>query len=99
MTRTGLLEGQLGMDAALARVEDSGWAQRAREAIRVFTAAGVTFSAEDVRARAGDPASPNAMGALMRMAVHEGLIEVAGTRRSTRPDARGRQLPVWRRKP
>lgn len=99
MTRTGLLEGQLGMDAALARVEDSGWARRALDAIDAFTRADVSFTAEDVRARAGDPASPNAMGALMRLAVAYGLIEVAGTRRSTRPDARGRQLPVWRRKP
>lgn len=99
MTRTGILEGQLGMQDALARIEDTGWAKRASEAIRVFIAAGVTFTAEDVRARAGDPSSPNAMGALMRRAVHEGLIEVAGSRRSSRPDARGRQLPVWRRKP
>ena len=98
MTRTGVLETQLSMDSALERVELDGWAVRAREAAGRFCRADVKFTAEEIRAAAGDPpGSGNAVGALLHSLARQGLIVEVGSRRAERPDARGRRLIVWRR--
>jgi len=97
MTRTGVLETQLSMDAALERVASDGWALRARDAVDRFSRAGVTFTAETLRDDVGDPpGSGNACGALLHSLARQGLIVEAGSRRAARPDARGRRLIVWR---
>lgn len=95
--RTGALETQLGMDAALARVEADEWAQRARMEIKTCIAYRIPFDAEDIRQIVGDPpGSGNALGALFKEFADAGLIEIVGTRKATRPDAHGRRLMVWK---
>lgn len=93
--RTGQLETQLSMDAALERAED--WADRANGCIR-FLEPGMVFTADDLRHYAGDPpAHGDAMGAVFRSAARAGLITCTGTTTSKRPDAHGRLLREWRR--
>lgn len=97
MSRTGVLEGQLGMDAALSRTDGSDWQVRARDAILRFCRADVSFTAETLRDAVGDPpGTGNAIGALLHELASSGLIVEAGSRRAERPDARGRRLIVWR---
>jgi hypothetical protein len=95
MTRTGIYEGQLGMDDALRRTGPA-WAELARHAVADLCSTGATFTAEDVRRLAGDPEAPNAMGALLHAIADEGWISMVGTVKSTRPNAHGRRVIVWR---
>lgn len=93
--RTGPLETQLSMDAALERAE--AWVERAE---RWFGSVrpGVDFTADDLRDLVGDPpAHGDAMGAVFRKAHRSGLITCSGFTTSTRPDAHGRALRTWRR--
>ena len=97
--RTGELETQLGMDAALEAVEHDAWLKRARFVMAAFCAAGMEFDAEDVREQTlGDvPGSGNAVGALFKQCAREGWITPTGRyRKARRPEAHGRILPVWR---
>ena len=93
--RTGALEGQIAMDAALGRTTEQ-WTEAARFAVERFGYRGVEFSAEDIREKAGDPpGSPNALGALLHALEAEGKIRVVGFRRSSRPSSHGRRILVW----
>ena len=97
MTQTGLLAGQLGLQAALERVEHTEWLQRARSVMLRFVYEDVPFSADDLRRVAGDPpGSANALGALFREYAEAGRIVVAGVTHSTRPGARGRRITLWK---
>jgi hypothetical protein len=97
VTRTGIYEGQLAMDAALGRTTEQ-WTEAARFAVERFGYRGAEFSAEDIREKAGDPpGSPNALGALLHALETEGAIKVVGYRRSSRPSSHGRRILVWRR--
>lgn len=69
-----------------------------RAAIRIALDQG-TVTADDVRAVVPIPAGirPAVVGAAMRDAADAGAIEHTGTyRRSTRPVAHARPLPIWR---
>jgi hypothetical protein len=93
--RTGVLETQLSMDAALDHAED--WAERAERWFHSVNH-GVSFTADDLRELVGDPpAHGDAMGAVFRSAARAGLITCTGTTTSKRPDAHGRLLREWRR--
>lgn len=96
--RTGALEGQLGMDAAMERVADTEWLGRARRAVASLCQVGMPFTSDDVVAIAGDPpGSGNVVGALMRAIAREGWIRDTGsTTHSRRPEAHRRKLSIWR---
>lgn len=92
--RTGALETQLSMDAAMERAED--WAGRARGIIEDWFP-GHRFVADDIRHTIGDPpAHGDALGAVLRNAKKAGLIRYTGEQViSSRPEAHGRYLRVW----
>lgn len=95
MTRTGALETQLSMDAALERAED--WAAKAERWFWSVSYLAI-FTADDLREMVGDPpAHGDAMGAVFRKAHRSGVIQRVGFTTSTRPDAHGRALRTWRR--
>lgn len=93
--RTGVYEGQLGMDAALERVQGTQWLLRARRAVDTFCDLGISFTSDEVRDVAGPPPSPNSIGALIHAIAEEGRIREIGTTRSRRPEAHGRRLTKW----
>ena len=74
----------------------TGTRLRYQDAIRGLAAEGTEFSAEDVRARAGEPlgSSPNAVGAFLAAAVRRGEIVAIGFTRARRPH--GRWTRRWR---
>jgi hypothetical protein len=93
--RSGQLELTLALDSAEARAAE--WARRAHANIYLADT-GWHFTADDIRALAGDPpAHGDAMGAVFRSAARAGLIVCTGTTTSKRPDAHGRLLREWRR--
>lgn len=97
MSRTGVYETQLGMDAALAAIEDTAWAEKARFTIAAYCAAGLPFTSDDIRHTMTDaPPNPNAIGALFKKIADEGWIVMVGTVKSTRPEAHGRRIIQWR---
>lgn len=75
-----------------------GWKGLAERAIRELADSGRTFTAEDVRERAGRPlgSHDNALGAAVGAAARAGLIECVGYRQAERPEAHGRILRAWR---
>ena len=94
--RTGSLETQMSMDAALERVASSEWNGQARAWFADAIHFGWEMNADSLRDWCGDPPSDNAMGALFREFEKAGKIEMVGERRSSRPQARGRWVRVWR---
>ena len=95
--RTGELETQLALDAELERLEHDEWVQRARFVLSSFCLAGIEFTSDDLRKTMGvEPPSPNVLGALFRSVSDEGWIRFVGYRKSTRPEAHGRPITVWR---
>lgn len=59
------------------------------------------FTSDDVRSRiesvCGEAPAPNYWGCLFQTAARRGLIVSSNqTVRSTRPEARGRRIPLWR---
>lgn len=95
MTRTGVYETQLSLDAALDRAGEN-WQREARRIIGLFCDTGLPFSSDDVREVLADPPNLNALGALFRACANEGLIVEVGSTRSRRPDAHGRRVVRWR---
>ena len=94
--RTGALETQLGLDSLLDRDDAEEWTRKARFVIASFCAAGVPFTAEDMRQRMqSEPPAPNLVGAVFKSAASEGWIRQIGYRKARRPDAHGRVLAVW----
>jgi hypothetical protein len=93
--RTGALETQLSMDAALENAED--WATDAHRWIAELLFPGVHLTAESLRRAVGDPPNPNAMGAVFRSAARAGLITCTGWQTSKRPERHGAVIREWRR--
>ena len=83
--------------AAVRAATATGWRLHVDQAITDLAAAGVLFTAEDVRELAGDPlgSSPNALGGAIHAAARAGLIQAVGYRQATRPEAHARVLRVW----
>lgn len=76
---------------------DIAWKEAADRVIRELAAAGEPFTAEELRAIVGPPfGSPNALGPRFMAAARAGIIARVGSRQSTRPEAAGRWLAVWR---
>lgn len=82
--------------AAVDRNTDSTWKLNADDTIRAMSLSGYEFTAEDIREFAGDPPTPNAMGARFLAASRSGLIKKIGYRNARRPDAHARALAVYR---
>lgn len=94
--RTGQLEMQLGMDAALGRAAE--WAERAEACIILLPLPGERFTADDLRRWAGDPpAHGDALGAVLRNARKAGLIRAVGYEQSSRPERHGAVNRIWER--
>lgn len=93
-------EGRRRRDAGTAQVDANtaqAWRDAADRAITRLAATGRPFTADDVRAQAGDPPGhPNALGARFLAARRSGLLEEVGYVRSTRPDAHARRLVTYR---
>lgn len=91
----GELEKQRGM-AVVDAAEPEDWKRRTDAAIASLASSGEPFTSEDVRAIAGDPDHPNAMGPRFAMAVRAGLIEPAGRTPARRPSLHAHRIQVWR---
>jgi hypothetical protein len=91
--RTGQLEMQLGMNAAIDRASD--WAAAADRWI-YSRAAGSRLTADDLRGAIGDPpANGDAMGGVFRNARRSGLIYAVSYEPSARPERHGAVNRVW----
>lgn len=109
-TLDDLLEQQRADEAVRRRDEGAAQAQHgAHPWVRVhlerhldrLIASGDRFTAETLRARAGDPLAshPNLIGAVILAASKAGRIQTVGYCESTRPEARCRVLRVWQAAP
>lgn len=85
-----------GAEGALRDPADVEWAESATKIVEHLAAAGVEFTADDVRRRAGEPPSPAAVGAVLLAAARRRLIERVGFRRSRRIQRRSGYVTVWR---
>lgn len=93
--QVGKLKKELGM-ARADTAADGGWKARVDAAISDLAGKGFAFTAETVRAIAGDPPShPNAMGARFNRASAAGLIVAVGFRESERPTLHRHPIRVW----
>lgn len=89
-------------DIALARVERHAgpkWSDAAQDAIRSLPA-GLRLTGEGIRAhvsaRIGEPHSPNAWGAVVRMAVIRGVLVRTGEwTPMTHPKSHARLTPIY----
>jgi len=86
-----------GVETAL-NAADSRARGAAERALRELAESGRTFTSDDLRERVGAPLAcrQNVLGALFLTAAQSGLIERVGYRQSTRREARGRELKLWR---
>jgi hypothetical protein len=74
----------------------SEWQHRARTVAEDLAKLGFPFTAEDIRARAGDPASPHEVGAvLMTMHVRKVITQTGVYRRSKRKSSRSHPIAEW----
>lgn len=88
-------QGQADAVAAL----HPAWRVAAEAAIDELARAGAVFTADDVRDRVGHALGrehTNALGGLFAAACRAGRIVPVGYRQSTRADARGRVVRIWR---
>lgn len=77
----------------------SDWKAECDRAIQFLASSARTFTAEDVRAIAGDPPNhPNAMGARFLAAAKANLIERVGYQKPVRATRHANPLAVWRGK-
>lgn len=92
-----------GVDAVLAADQSilRGYGDLARDSIEHYAAAGVPFSAEDVRDHVArehpdaEPHSPNVLPACFSGARASGLIRAIGFRPATRPSRHGSVIRTW----
>ena len=85
-------------DEGIHRVDvsvDDLWKIRAEAAIYELAALMRPFTSEDVRARAGDPPKPNAMGGRFMSAARRGTIVRAGYSQATRAERHASALAQW----
>ena len=94
-------EGELRKEAGIRRVSGHhpAWISKAVDALRRIAAAQVEFTSDHLQAVLQErPPTPNAVGAAFSAASKMGICEKTGTwRPSTRPEAHGRAVAVWRR--
>lgn len=82
-----------GAEGTLSASEE--WFARAWGALAYFADIGIEFTADDVRRRAGDPPTDNAIGALFLNASRQRIIRPVGRRRSTRLKRHAASLTVY----
>ena len=82
--------------ALVDAAEPAPWKDRADAAIRELASSGAEFSAEDVRAIAGNPDRPNAMGARFNAAVKSGILVYVRHSPSNRAQLHRCKVAVWR---
>lgn len=99
----GLDDGRRLADEAIERARsaaDPDWYQAAVSAVVMCSEIGVPFTADDVWARIPShlrTKEPRALGSVMRALAERGVIEATGGwRESSRPQAHGRPMRVWR---
>ncbi len=93
-----LPSGQELRDNGIALVDGAeplAWKAKADAAIATLAASGLEFTAEDVRAIAGDPSRPNAMGAAFNRAAKTGTITYVRHAPSSRPTLHRCAIRVW----
>jgi hypothetical protein len=93
-----LSERQAAQDKVLERV-DWAWRDRVNQAISQLARKPVDFTADEVRAVAGEPPQGthyNALGALIQHAARRGQIEPVGFTRSYRVCGHGNLVRLWR---
>jgi len=89
---------ELGMSRVIANADETYRGDVTR-AIEILARGGQVFTADDVRALAGDApttCSPNLVGALFNAAAKAGLIGPVGFARSGRVIGHGNRLLTWR---
>jgi hypothetical protein len=87
---------QLGLiGEALVLSHEGDWKERAGQAINQLVAKGDPFTAEDVRALAGDPDHPNSMGAALSKAARAGRISAIGWGEPSRTERHGNKMRIW----
>ncbi len=102
---TALEESRAQRDDGALAAETSlhtGWRLWAEDELDRLIASGRAFTADDLRAVCGDPPDgqhTSGIGGLFLRASKADRVELAGYRPSTRPEARGRVLRVWRGAP
>lgn len=92
------LEGNRMRDQGIAQVDShtpEAWKTSMDTAISTYAKTGRTFTAEDVREIAGEPPTPNAMGARFLQAMKRGIISKVGYRSAHRSSAHGRAIAVY----
>jgi len=99
----GLEDGRRLADEAIGRARfaaDPAWYEAAVSAVIMCSEVGEPFTADDVWARIPDDLrtrEPRALGSVMRSLAERGVIEATGGwRESSRPQAHGRPMRVWR---
>jgi hypothetical protein len=78
-------------------VVEALWREKARAAIVSLAKKSYFFTAEDVRKEAGDPPTPNSMGAALRSAYQAGIIIPASVTIAARPSRHSSLMRSWRR--
>jgi hypothetical protein len=75
------------------------WVAEAEQAVLDLTAGGHSVTSDDLRERYRDEPSATgaAIGALFKRMANNGLLQLVGHCPSTRPEARGRVVGIWRR--
>lgn len=95
------VEGELQRDLALERLQDANdaWIKRAVETIQGVALRLPVFTTDTVWIAMGEdtPPEPRAMGAAMRLAARQKIIEATNrTAKSTRAACHRRPVTVWR---
>jgi hypothetical protein len=76
--------------------EPPQWREAAAAAIARLASSGAEFGADDVRAIAGDPQHPNAMGSVFLRAARSGAIQFVRFENSKRPSLHAHPVRIWR---
>jgi hypothetical protein len=98
MTQGDLLA-EVGIDQAAAHA-DEVWLKTARRVVWWLIQDGQPFTTDECWARLAaldvSTHEPRALGAVLRAAARAGLIRASGEyRKTTRPEAHSRPVPVW----
>jgi hypothetical protein len=101
---SGAAEGERRRDDAIDRVDENAqkdWKDAARVAVAALASLKDTFTTDDVwkllETQGYQTHEPRALGAVMRRAARNGLIESTDrTRLSERPECHRRPVRIWR---
>ena len=96
------VQGDLLLDVALQKAEahaDATWLRAARQVVWDLIKADEPFTTDDCWAKLDALGvvthEPRALGAVIRAAAKAGYIQTTGYRKTTRPEAHSRPIPVW----